>query len=58
MNAYAGLSDYELAMLFRSVATERCRSHAEDDERQAELGRIGAAMDARDVRLEDWAGLR
>lgn len=53
---FAGLSDYQLAMIFRDVATERCTTAAEDDARQRELDQLGAVMDHRGVRLEDWAG--
>ena len=54
---YARLTDYELAMIFREVALAGCASRAEADARQVELDQIGAVMDHRDVRLEDWARL-
>ena len=47
---------YELAMIFRDVATERCTTWEQDDRRQRYLARISAEMDRRDVRIEDWAG--
>lgn len=51
----SALSPYKLAMEFRAVAAERCASWSEADRRQRRLDRIAAEMDARDVRLEDWA---
>ena len=51
---YGLLGDYELAALFHDLATRRCTSDQEADERQRELDRVGAAMDARGVQLGDW----
>lgn len=56
MNAtYARLSPYQLATEYRSLCQVRCTTWQEDDQRQTDLDAIGAEMDRRDVRLEDWA---
>lgn len=51
---FDGLSDYELAAAFATVCRERPRNQMEHDERQRTIDELGAAMDRRDVRLEDW----
>lgn len=48
------LTPYELAMLFHELATQRCTSFEEDLQRQLDMEAVGAEMDRRDVRLEDW----
>lgn len=58
MSKYANLTPYELAALFHEIATWRCTSQEEAFEKGDLLETVGAEMDRRDVRLEDWAVTR
>lgn len=54
MTHYDQVSDYGLAALFHELATRRCTSWEEAGDRERGINQVGAAMDARGVRLEDW----